>query len=205
MPVVLASGVRQSKRRRRAAVDGEDFVSGPLCEAICVAHGNLPSQHPDDVLRRHASCHRGLARARRRKSAATSGSGTVETCQPAQKLSAYRLKTGSDQRIVRMTRLTMPEVAPFDERWLPCPRFCTIAHRLRLRLQASKKSECAGFTGFEFKKRRSTRHGWTCDKPGSVEIGRSPLDSRTAAAIAGSGVLIGGTAWKCSHPPPSAL
>src|SRR5260370_42462055 len=36
MPVVLAGEVRQSKRRRRAAVDGEDFVSGPLCEAICL-------------------------------------------------------------------------------------------------------------------------------------------------------------------------
>src|SRR6267378_6482458 len=36
MPVVLAGEVRQSKRRRRAAVDGEDFVSGTLCEAICL-------------------------------------------------------------------------------------------------------------------------------------------------------------------------
>jgi hypothetical protein len=37
--------------------------------------------------------------------------------------------------------------------------------------------------------------GWTCDKPGSIEIGRSPLDSRAAAAIAGSGNRMGGTAW----------
>jgi hypothetical protein len=50
MPVVLAGEVPQSKRRRRAAVDGEDFVSGLLGEVICLAHGNLPSQHPDDVL-----------------------------------------------------------------------------------------------------------------------------------------------------------
>src|SRR5260370_30226888 len=91
MPAVLAAEVRQSKRRRRAAVDGEAFVSTPLCEAICLAHGNLPPQYPDDVLRgRHASCH------------------------------------------------------------------------------------------------------------------RVSLDSRTAAAIAGSGGRMDGTAWQCSHPPPSA-
>ena len=34
------------------------------------------------------------------------------------------------------------------------------------------------------------RQGWTCDNPGSVEIGRSLLESRAAAAIAGSGVRI---------------
>jgi hypothetical protein len=45
------------------------------------------------------------------------------------------------------------------------------------------------------KRLRLAHQGWTCDKPGSVEIGRSPLDSRAAAAIAGSGVRMGGTAW----------
>ena len=40
-----------------------------------------------------------------------------------------------------------------------------------------------------------SHQGWTCDKPGSVETGRSPLDSRAAAAIAGSGSRMGGTAW----------
>ncbi len=45
------------------------------------------------------------------------------------------------------------------------------------------------------KRLRSAHQGWTCDKPRSVEIGRSPLDSRAAAAIAGSGFRIGGTAW----------
>src|SRR5258705_436147 len=33
---------------------------------------------------------------------------------------------------------------------------------------------------------------------------RVVLDSRTAAAIAGSGGRMDGTAWQCSHPPPSA-
>jgi hypothetical protein len=37
--------------------------------------------------------------------------------------------------------------------------------------------------------------GRLCDKSGTVEIGRIPLDSRAAAAIAGSGTRIGGTAW----------
>jgi hypothetical protein len=64
-----------------------------------------------------------------------------------------------------------------------------------LRLQAPIKSERAGFTRFEFKRLRSAHQGWTCDKPGSVEIVCSSLDSRTAAAIAGSGVRMGGTAW----------
>jgi len=45
------------------------------------------------------------------------------------------------------------------------------------------------------KRLRSSHQGWTRDKSGSVEIGRSPLDSRAAAAIAGSGVRIGGIAW----------
>src|SRR5258708_25154165 len=45
------------------------------------------------------------------------------------------------------------------------------------------------------KKHRSAHQGWTCDKPGYVETGRSPLDSRAAAAIAGSGSRMGGTAW----------
>jgi hypothetical protein len=45
------------------------------------------------------------------------------------------------------------------------------------------------------KRLRSPHQGWTRDKSGSVEIGRSPLDSRAAATIAGSGVRIGGIAW----------
>jgi hypothetical protein len=45
------------------------------------------------------------------------------------------------------------------------------------------------------KRLRSAHQGSTCENPGSVEIGRSPLDSRAAAAIAGSGVRMGGTAW----------
>ena len=40
----------------------------------------------------------------------------------------------------------------------------------------------------------SARQGWTCENPGSVEIGRSPLTSRAVAATAGSGIRIGGTA-----------
>ena len=44
-------------------------------------------------------------------------------------------------------------------------------------------------------KLQSAHQGWICDKPGTVEIGRSPLDSRAAAAIAGSGSRIGGTVW----------
>ena len=43
--------------------------------------------------------------------------------------------------------------------------------------------------------RHIARQGSTFENPGSVEIGRSPLDSRAAAAIAGSGVRMGGTAW----------
>ena len=56
MPVVLAGEVRQSKRRRRAAVDREDFSQVRYVRRFALAHGNLPSQYPDDVLRcRHAS------------------------------------------------------------------------------------------------------------------------------------------------------
>src|SRR5713101_8034155 len=42
MPVVLAGGVRQLKRRRRAAVDGEDFVSG-------IPRGRGTGRSPDMV------------------------------------------------------------------------------------------------------------------------------------------------------------
>jgi len=45
------------------------------------------------------------------------------------------------------------------------------------------------------KKHRSVHQGCTCDKSGSVDIGRRVLDSRAAAAIAGSGIRMGGTAW----------
>jgi hypothetical protein len=56
-------------------------------------------------------------------------------------------------------------------------------------VQPAKRTR--SFTRFEFKWLRSAHQGWTCDKPGSVKIGRSPLDSRAAAAIAGSGVRMG--------------
>jgi hypothetical protein len=45
------------------------------------------------------------------------------------------------------------------------------------------------------KKRRSAHQGWICQKPGTVEIGCNPWDSRAMAATAGTGRLINGTAW----------
>src|SRR5260370_33388665 len=65
-------GVRQSK--------GKIWSQVRSVRRFVLAHGNLPSQYPDDVRRcRHDSCHRVLTRPRRRKSAATSDSGTFRT------------------------------------------------------------------------------------------------------------------------------
>src|SRR5258708_25597224 len=53
------------------------------------------------------------------------------------------------------------------------------------------------------KRLRSAHQGWTCDKPRSVEIGRSPFDSRAAAPLPPSAFRLAATALQRSHRLPS--
>src|SRR6202048_806051 len=88
---------------------------------------------------------------------------------------------GSAQSLVRQ-----PRRCGFDKNWRAVQNKTTNSCKNRTRRLHQIRVQ---------KRHRSAHQGWTCDKPGYVETGRSPLDSRAAAAIAGSGVRMGGTAW----------
>src|SRR5258708_7060470 len=53
------------------------------------------------------------------------------------------------------------------------------------------------------KRLRSAHQGWTCDKPRSVAIRRTPFDSRAAAPLPPSAFRLAATALQRSHRLPS--